>query len=104
MAAEERRAHDRSLVHYPVRVRVPGGKEFDGSVDNLGRLGALVSTADLEAPFHVGDHVTLKIEIPDGEPVDVAGEVLRLEQEFAGGDIRRSFAVRFDEPVPAESQ
>ena len=98
MAAEERRSHERLLVRYPVRVRVPGGQVLDGTVENMGGLGALVSTADLEAHFDVGDHVTLDVAVP-GQPVSVVGEVLRLEQEFSGGDIRRIFAVRFDEPV-----
>lgn len=98
MAGEERRAHERLLVRYPVRVRVPGGRAFDGTVENMGGLGALVSTPDLEAPFDVGDHVHLDVAVP-GRPVSVDGEVLRLEQEFSGGDIRRVFAVRFDEPV-----
>jgi hypothetical protein len=34
-----------------------------------------------------------------GRKVAVGGVVLRLEQEFSGGDIRRVFAVRFDKPV-----
>jgi hypothetical protein len=98
MAGEERRAHERLPVRYPVRVRVPGELSFDGTVENLGGLGALVSTPDLEAPFDVGDHVLLEVAMP-GRKVAVGGVVLRLEQEFSGGDIRRVFAVRFDKPV-----
>lgn len=99
MTEEERRAHERLLVRYPVQVRVPEGQNFDGVVENLGALGALVSTTDLEAPFTVGDHLVLRVEIPERGTVEARGEVLRLEQEFAGGEIRRAFALRFDEPV-----
>ena len=96
MAAGEKRAHARSNVRYACRVRLAEGRVLDGCVENLGVLGALVSTSDLEAGFDVGDHVGLTIEVPEHGPVDVEGEVLRLEQEFAAGDIRRAFAVRFN--------
>jgi hypothetical protein len=88
-------------VGLPVQVRSASGGEFDGKVENLGALGALVSTPDLEVAIVVGDQVTLVIEMPDRGPIEAVGEVLRLEQEFTGHDIRRSFAVRFEEEVQA---
>jgi hypothetical protein len=95
MAGQEQRAHERAAVAFPVRIRTAAGGEFSGKVENLGALGALVTTPDLEATIVVGDEVTLLIEVPDRGRVEAAGEVLRLEQEFTGTDIRRSFAVRF---------
>lgn len=101
MAGQEQRAHQRAAVAFPVLIRTAGGTEFTGKVENLGALGALVTTPDLEVVIVVGDEVTLVIEVPERGPVEAVGEVLRLEQEFTGTDIRRSFAVRFDEEVRA---
>lgn len=101
MAGQEQRAHQRSAVAYPVLVRTTGGTEFSGKVENLGALGALVTTPDLEVVIVVGDEVELVIDVPDRDPVEAVGEVLRLEQEFTGTDISRSFAVRFTEEVQA---
>ncbi|MHC4136770.1 MAG: PilZ domain-containing protein, partial [Planctomycetota bacterium] len=99
MAAHEQRAHQRAAVALPVLIRIASGSEFSGKVENLGALGALVTTPDLEVAIVVGDQVTLVIETPDRGRVEAAGEVLRLEQEFTGTDIRRSFAVRFVEEL-----
>lgn len=96
---EEKRAHERQVVRFPVRVRLDEGAELTGRVENLGALGAFVLTDDLEQPIEVGDHVTLSIQVPDRNPFDVAGQVLRVDQEFAEGQIRRSFAVRFAHEV-----
>ena len=99
MDAGERRKHDREAVRYTVRVRVQGGGEFDGTVENLGGLGALISTDDLETRFAVGDRIDLDIDLAEKGHVAAAGSVLRLDQEFMDGEIRRAFAVRFDEAV-----
>jgi hypothetical protein len=97
MATDDRRAHGRSEVRYACRIRTPDGRVLDGCVENLGVLGALVSTADLEAALDVSDHVILGVEVPEHGAVEVEGEILRLEQEFAEGDIRRYFAIRFNQ-------
>jgi len=99
---DEKRASERRAVRYAVRIRLADGRRIDGCVENLGELGAFVSTGDLEAHLEIGDHVVLEIEMGgdgrrDDRPVEAQGEVLRLEQEFAAGDIRRSFAVRFNQ-------
>jgi len=94
MTGPERRSQKRERVDYPVRIRVASDEVFDGIVDNLGANGALVVTSYLEAALDVGTTVTL--EIDTGKGIAVAeGQVLRIEQEFAEGDIRLSFAVRF---------
>jgi hypothetical protein len=98
MAGPERRSQRRERVDYPVRIRTPGGEQFDGVVDNLGTHGALIVTSHLEAALDVGAAVGLEIDMGKA-PVSVEGEVLRIEQEFAEGDIRLAFAVRFTSPI-----
>ncbi len=98
MTGPERRQQKRERVDFPVRIRVASGEEFDGVVDNLGVHGALVATSNLEAALDVGAPVTLRIDTKKGI-VEAEGEVLRIEQEFAEGDIRLSFAVRFARPL-----
>ena len=93
---QEQRAYPRVVVGYGVSIETPGGIRFEGTVENLGGLGALVSTPDLEAVLDVGDEVSMTISTADKGDVAVSGQVLRLEQEFTGGDIRRTFAVKFD--------
>jgi len=98
MSHGEKRAHRRLVVRHTVRVRLQDGLQLDGTVENLGRLGALITTNDLEGLLDVGEHITLVIET-GAQPVEVTGEVLRLDQEFAEGEIRRTFAVKFDEAI-----
>ena len=98
---QDKRAHERAVTDLAVTVRGSGGAVLKGTVENLGSLGALVSTLDLEAALDVGDKVTLVLQAR-GRTVEAEGEILRLEQEFAAGDIRRAFAVRFTEPVDLE--
>ena len=95
MDGDEKRSHKRQVVHFAARVTLPGGKAFDGMVENLGKLGALVTTADLETPLEVGGSLDLAIERPDGSEVAAKGEILRLDQEFSAGEIRRTLAIRF---------
>ncbi|MHC4932843.1 MAG: PilZ domain-containing protein [Planctomycetota bacterium] len=95
MDGDEKRSHRRKVVRFAVRVTLEGGKVFDGMVENLGKLGALVTTSDLETPLEVGGKLDLEIEMPDGSKVETAGEILRLDQEFSQGEIRRALAVRF---------
>jgi len=97
MAGPERRSQRRERVDYPVRVRA-GDEEFDGVVENLGANGALIVTSHLEAALDVGATVHLDFDMGSA-PVSVDGEVLRIEQEFAEGDIRLAFAVRFAQPI-----
>jgi hypothetical protein len=100
MAGPERRSHDREQVNYPVRIVTASGDEFDGVVDNLGALGALVATPNVEASFEVGEGQKLTLRIDTGQGVvEADGTVLRLEQEFAAGEIRLSFAVKFARPL-----
>lgn len=96
MTAEEKRSHERAVVRHKVTVQPSGGGDFEGFVENLGALGALVTTTELEAPLEIGQRVTLRFD-GEGGRRSIAGRILRLEQEFAGGEIRRAFAVRFDE-------
>ena len=92
---EEKRAHERLVVRYRVEIRLGASNPIPGRVENLGTLGAFVTTLELEPHIEVGDLVELVIWVPEKEPFTVAGQVLRLDQEFAEGDIRRAFAVKF---------
>ena len=94
MSGDERRAHERVSVTIEARLRLASGKELTGRIENIGDLGAYVSTADLDGSIEVGDSVTVIFD-KDGETVERTGEVLRHDQEFTGGEIRRAVAVRF---------
>ena len=98
MSEAERRRQKRERVDYPVQVRLDSGEEFHGVVDNLGLNGALIVTPNLEAALDVGTAVTLRIDTGKGT-AEIEGQVLRIEQEFAEGDIRLAFAVRFAHPL-----
>ena len=99
MGSDERRAHERAAARLPVAIVNAAGAVVDGVIENIGEYGVFVSTADLESHLESGSRVTLRFRLPSGEDVERTGEVLRLDQEFSGGDIRRSFAVRFDEAI-----
>jgi hypothetical protein len=100
MGSPDKRAHERKALRRATTVRNPAGAELEATVENVGALGALISTEDLETALAVGDRVSLRLGIDDEEH-EVAGEILRLDQEFVEGDIRRTFAVKFDDPVDA---
>ena len=98
MSGSEKRAHVRERVRYDARVEVAGGGSFEGVVENLGALGALVATAEIEVPLEPGDRVILHVFRADGD-LGVSGEILRIDQELSGGEIRRALAVKFDTPL-----
>ena len=95
---QEKRQHDRAVVRYPVRSRV-GEAAISGTVENLGALGALISTVELEPHLEVGSGLDLTITIADQGAVEVSGQILRVDQEFVGGEVQRAFAVRFDRAI-----
>ena len=98
MGSPDKRAHERRTLRRATTVRNPSGAELEAIVENVGALGALISTEDLETALAVGDRVWLRLG-DDEEEREVEGEILRLDQEFVEGDIRRTFAVKFDSPV-----
>jgi len=99
MVPDERRSHERTATNLPVEVETAEGARFAGTIENIGEYGVFVSTADLETPLATGAQVTLRFRTEAHGDVTRAGEVLRLDQEFAAGEIRRSFAVKFGEPL-----
>ncbi|MHC4940224.1 MAG: PilZ domain-containing protein [Planctomycetota bacterium] len=98
MVPDERRAHERAATSLPVEIETGSGT-IEGTIENIGQFGVFVSTADLETVLDGGARVTLRFTLESGEAVVREGEVLRLDQEFAAGDIRRSFAVKFDDAI-----
>ena len=97
--SEEKRAHERTVVRYPAQISVGDAEVISGTVENLGALGALVSTAELEPHLDVGTRLQLAIMLSGSAPIEVAGQVQRVDQEFAHGEIRRTFAVLFDDEI-----
>ncbi len=97
--SQEKRQHDRSVVRYPVQIRIGEAATISGTVENLGALGALISTVELEPHLDVGSELGLTITISDQGAVEVSGQILRVDQEFVGGEVRRAFAVRFDQAI-----
>jgi hypothetical protein len=97
--SQEKRAHERIVARFPAELKTADGRTVKGRAENLGPLGVLVTTQDLEIPIVVGDELGLTLWLPDREPLETRGEVLRADQEFAEGDLRRTFAVKFDAPV-----
>jgi len=81
------------------RVEVEGAGAFDAVVENLGAMGALLASSDIEVPMEAGARVRLAIAMGARGTVTVPGEVVRADQELAGSEIRRFFAVRFDLPI-----
>ena len=98
MSGDERRAFERFDTSLPARVTLPSGAEIECRVENIGELGVYLSTAELDGAIEDGDRLTVFVE-RDGKTIERTGEVLRHDQEFTGGEIRRSFAVRFDKPI-----
>ena len=99
MSEAEKRAHDRLRVRYSVRIKIDDGGTIQGTVENLGALGVLVTTPEIGVPLEAGNRVSLSITLGDDSLVEVKGEILRIDQELAEGEIRRALAVRFDEPI-----
>jgi len=98
MSGDERRAFQRFDAGIPARVVLRSGTGIECRIENVGELGAYVSTADLDGVIEVGDRVAVSF-VRAGTDIEREGEVLRHDQEFTGGEIRRSFAIRFDEPI-----
>jgi len=104
MSGDERRAFQRFDAGTPARVVLRSGTEIVCRVENAGALGIFLSTAELDGVIEVGDRLTVSFEHSMSSEKSAAaikrtGEVLRHEQEFTGGEIRRAFAIRFDEPI-----
>ena len=99
MSEAEKRAHDRLRVRYSVRIEIDDDGAIEGTVENLGALGVLVTTPEIEVPLEPGSRVKLSITLSDDTLPEVKGAILRIDQELAEGEIRRALAVRFDEAL-----
>lgn len=93
----EKRRYERKSVHYAVRVELEGGATVAGAIENLGALGVLVSTTDFETALSEGARAEVVIEAPS--EIRAAATIVRVEPEFAAGELRRALALRFDEPI-----
>lgn len=104
---DERRRTERVAVQVPARLRLGGGREAAVTIRNVGELGMLVSSTDLELEIHEGERALLEHpRLVDGKPtgahVSTAAAVVRVELEFDPGAITREIALFFDGgPKPA---
>ncbi len=95
----EKRQHERVVARYPVQICVGEEATISGTVENLGALGALISTVELEPPLDIGSELDLTIAVSGKGAIEVSGKILRVDQEFVDGEVRRAFAVRFDQAI-----
>jgi hypothetical protein len=98
----ERRIHPRTETRLRTTLRCASA-EIEGVVENVGAGGVFFSTGDLEAALDVGAAVVVALHLEDGRVSDSPGVVLRSERYFDGADVRRSFAVKFDEELDVAS-
>ncbi len=96
-----RREHTRHQVEMAGKIRLASERTIEGRIENVGRGGAFFVTDDLEANVLAADPVELLLPDANGKESTVSGVVLRLETFFSGTDVLRSFAIQFDEPLPA---
>ena len=74
-------------------------RQFLGSIENIGRGGAFVSTDTLEEAVSVGVSVVVVFLAPEsGSEQRLRGTVLRMQRYFHEGGLYRALAIKFDEP------
>jgi hypothetical protein len=99
--SDDRRRSERHPVEVPAKLVLDDGVVADVVVRNLGDLGALVSTSDLEVAVREGDRALLELmEFRDGHfgdhVVRRAGSVVRVEMELGERAVLRQLAIFFD--------
>jgi hypothetical protein len=99
---DERRRSERVLCAIPARLLLAGGREAAATIRNIGELGALLSTPDLEVEIHEGERALLEHpKVVDGKAsgtkkVRTAGAVVRVELDLDPEAVLRHVAVYFD--------
>lgn len=111
--SDERRRTERVAVRIQARLLLAGGREAAVTIRNIGELGMLVSTTDLELEIHEGERALLEHpRLTDHPPqadhhrkagakpgaanVRTAAAVVRVELDFDPGAITREVALFFD--------
>ena len=99
---DERRRSERILCAIPARLLLAGGREAVATIRNIGELGALLSTQDLEVEIHEGERALLEHpKVVDGKAagtkkVRTTGAVVRVELDLDPAAILRHVAIYFD--------
>jgi hypothetical protein len=101
MGGEDRRRAERHPVDLLAELVLQEGQRIPVRVVNIGPLGALLTTSDLEDAVLEGQRVWLRhAEIVDGVPgekvVMTPGSVVRVDLEFAETGVSRQMAIFFD--------
>lgn len=109
MTIPERRREERRPIDLPGELFLSHGRCIPVRIVNLGRLGALISVADLEEAVLEGERVVLGHPVlqEDGSLQEEGGEggsdvtrtpasVVRVELEFSDDGVARHLAVYFD--------
>ena len=99
-----RRIHGRTSARISARLEHADGVVI-GRIENIGAGGVFFVTEDLELNADDGSPVVLAFRgRKKGADVAVtrAGTILRVERQFDGESVVRTFAVRFDEVLPLD--
>jgi uncharacterized protein (TIGR02266 family) len=86
-------AEKRSAHRIAVRLRASFRSSqavIEGWVCDLSRLGLFLQSDYLDEP---GSHGTVDLELPDGEPLRLPGEIVRVDTDTE----RPGMAIRFDD-------
>ncbi len=98
MTSDERRAHERKRADLPVHGTLTGGATMEGRIENIGEYGVFFTSTDLDCSIEAGDRMSLRFRYQDSD-FERDGIVVRIDQEFAAGEVRRSIAIRFEVPI-----
>ena len=99
MVPEDLRRFERHSIRTAARLIFDWG-ELEGNVENIGEGGLYFVTDTWEGPVAVNDALTAVFTLPDAsEEQRKTAEVLRVERYFHEGELFRSFAIRFSEPL-----
>jgi hypothetical protein len=99
---DERRRSERVPCAIPARLLLAGGREAAATIRNIGELGALLSTQDLEVEIHEGERALLEHpKVTDGRATGTkkfrtSGAVVRVELDMDPAAILRHVAIYFD--------
>ena len=96
MIRKERRNERRYPVQQPAVVKLQGGngRQVATVTQNVSTRGLLLRS---EAPINLRSKIAITVRLPNGLPLEGAGEVVRVEQLPAGEAIL--IAIRCDTPL-----
>jgi len=99
-----RRIHGRRSARVAARLEHADGA-VDGMIENIGAGGVFFASEDLELVAEDGSAVALEFRLrKDGADVPMrrTGTILRVERQFDGEAVVRTYAIRFDEVLAVD--